>query len=189
LSSSFHGVILKIQEKRAPNLTHWQTQTAKASTGHGDNSAGNASVAERRAAIALFARATLSELQKGLEAPGANGYAAIREPETGLVMVRGRIGGDGAPFNLGEAAVTRAAVRIPSGETGFSYLLGRDHDKARLAALCDALWQNARTRGFIEAHVLGPVGARLSAERDATRGRTEATRVGFTTLVRGEDAA
>lgn len=138
--------------------------------------------------MALYARATLTELKEALKAPDAAGHAAIREPETGLVMVRGRIGGDGAPFNLGEATVTRAAVRLASGDTGFSYLLGRDHEKARLAALCDALWQDARTRGFIEAYVLGPVGARLCTERDAARARAEATRVVFTTLVRGEDA-
>ena len=64
-----------------------------------------------------------------------------RQAESGLVMVRGRIGGDGAPFNLGEATVTRAAVRLASGEIGFGYVLGRDHEKARLIALCDALLQ------------------------------------------------
>ena len=61
-------------------------------------------------------------------------------------MVRGRIGGDGAPFNVGEATVTRAAVRLASGEIGFGYVLGRDHEKARLIALCDALLQTDRYR-------------------------------------------
>ena len=46
-------------------------------------------------------------------------YEELRTAETGLVMLRGRIGGDGAPFNLGEATVTRAAVRLASGEVGF----------------------------------------------------------------------
>ena len=54
-------------------------------------------------------------------------------------MLRGRIGGDGAPFNFGEATVSRCAVRLATGETGFGYVLGRDHEKARLIALCDAL--------------------------------------------------
>ena len=44
-------------------------------------------------------------------------------------MLRGRIGGDGAPFNLGEASVTRAAVQIASGEVGIAYILGRDEKK------------------------------------------------------------
>ncbi len=66
----------------------------------------------------------------------------LREAEHGLVMVRGRIGGDGAPFNLGEATVSRAAVRLASGELGFGYTLGRDREKARMIALCDALVQS-----------------------------------------------
>jgi alpha-D-ribose 1-methylphosphonate 5-triphosphate synthase subunit PhnG len=102
-------------------------------------------------------------------------------------MVRGRIGGDGAPFNLGEATVTRAAVRMESGEVGFSYLLGRDHPKARLAAVCDALWQSARSRDAIERHVLAPIRMRLEAERTQKREQAAATRVDFFTLVRGED--
>ena len=57
------------------------------------------------------------------------------------MMVRGRIGGDGAPFNLGEATVSRAAVRLATGEIGFGYALGRDRQKAQMIALCDALIQ------------------------------------------------
>ena len=114
-------------------------------------------------------------------------YVELRVPETGLVMLRGRIGGDGAPFNLGEATVTRAAVRIPSGEVGFGYVLGRDQNKARLSALCDALWQNADYRDALERDVLAPIRTRAAAERAHQRGQTAATRVDFFTLVRGED--
>jgi alpha-D-ribose 1-methylphosphonate 5-triphosphate synthase subunit PhnG len=102
------------------------------------------------------------------------------------VMLRGRVGGDGARFNLGEATVTRAAVRMESGEVGFSYLLGRDHDKARLAAVCDALWQSG-CRDAIERHVLAPIRGRLERERAEKREQAAATRVDFFTLVRGED--
>src|SRR5580700_8521516 len=63
----------------------------------------------------------------------------VRAGESGMVMVRGRIGGDGAPFNLGEATVSRAAVRLASGETGVGYVLGRDRQKAQMIALCDAM--------------------------------------------------
>jgi alpha-D-ribose 1-methylphosphonate 5-triphosphate synthase subunit PhnG len=114
-------------------------------------------------------------------------YAELRAPETGLVMLRGRIGGDGAPFNLGEASVTRAAVQIESGEVGIAYILGRDEKKARLSAICDALWQSKRYRGVVEQRVLGPIRTRLDAERDRERAKTAATRVDFFTLVRGED--
>jgi len=70
-------------------------------------------------------------------------------------MVRGRIGGDGAPFNLGEATVSRAAVRLATGEVGFGYVLGRDRQKARMIALCDALVQSNEFAEAVETKVLG----------------------------------
>jgi alpha-D-ribose 1-methylphosphonate 5-triphosphate synthase subunit PhnG len=146
-------------------------------------------IAARRQAMAVYAEASSAELQCGLAAVGQSDHIDLRKPETGLVMIRGRIGGDGAPFNLGEATVTRAAVRIASGKTGYSYILGRDHEKARLAALCDALWQDEMAYQAIETHVLAPVRARLAREREEALKRTAATRVDFFTLVRGEDAA
>jgi alpha-D-ribose 1-methylphosphonate 5-triphosphate synthase subunit PhnG len=141
----------------------------------------------RRAAMALLAQAQAGEIERGLAAVvDAPRYVELRPVATGLVMVRGRIGGDGAPFNLGEATVTRAAVRMETGEVGFSYLLGRDHDKARLAAVCDALWQSER-RDAIERNVLAPIRTRLARERAEKREQAAATRVDFFTLVRGED--
>ncbi|WP_252492084.1 phosphonate C-P lyase system protein PhnG, partial [Escherichia coli] len=77
----------------------------------------------------------IAECLRSIDVPA---HEALREPENGLVMVRGRIGGDGAPFNLGEATVSRAAVRLATGEVGFGYTLGRDLAKARMIALCDA---------------------------------------------------
>ena len=134
--------------------------------------------------MALLGQARTSEIAQGLKAVAPSlHYVELRPVATGLVMLRGRIGGDGAPFNLGEATVTRAAVRLDSGETGFSYALGRDHDKARLAALC----QSAARQAEIERHVLAPIRARLARERQEKRERSAATRVDFFTLVRGED--
>jgi alpha-D-ribose 1-methylphosphonate 5-triphosphate synthase subunit PhnG len=146
------------------------------------------SVVGRRAAMATLADARASEIACGLAALGGDiAYVELRPIETGLVMLQGRIGGDGAAFNLGEATVTRASVRIPSGEVGFSYVLGRDHQKARLAAVCDALWQNPSCREPVERHVLAPIKARQESERARQRVQTAATRVDFFTLVRGED--
>jgi alpha-D-ribose 1-methylphosphonate 5-triphosphate synthase subunit PhnG len=147
-------------------------------------------IADRKAAMAVLAEATAAELARGLaEFETLPEHADLRAAETGLVMVRGRVGGDGAPFNLGEATVTRAAVQLATGEIGYSYALGRDAGKARLAALCDALWQSDRHRPALEQHVLAPVRDRLHAERTETRARTAATKVDFFTLVRGENAA
>jgi alpha-D-ribose 1-methylphosphonate 5-triphosphate synthase subunit PhnG len=145
-------------------------------------------VVARRVAMATLADAPASEIACGLAALGNDiDHMELRPVETGLVMLQGRIGGDGAAFNLGEATVTRATVRIPSGEVGFSCVLGRDHQKARLAALCDALWQNPVSRDPVERNVLAPIRARQESERARQRAQTAATRVDFFALVRGED--
>ena len=147
-------------------------------------------IAARRRAMALVARARRDELARPIaERWPDHGARALKPVESGLVMLRGRIGGDGAPFNLGEATVTRAVVELPTGERGFAHILGRDAEKARLAAIVDALWQRAAERGDVETIVLSPIAERLAAEAAKTRAETAATRVDFFTLVRGEDAA
>ena len=110
----------------------------------------------------------------------------LREPENGIVMVRGRIGGDGAPFNFGEATVSRAAVRLASGVVGFGYTLGRDRQKARMIALCDALVQSDEFADALETNVLAPLRSAMASERNQRAAETAATRVDFYTLVRGE---
>jgi alpha-D-ribose 1-methylphosphonate 5-triphosphate synthase subunit PhnG len=138
--------------------------------------------------MAVLADAHTGEIEQGLlSLADPVEHVELRPAETGLVMLRGRIGGDGAPFNFGEATVTRAAVQIASGEVGFAYILGRDQKKARLCAVCDALWQSKRHRDAVERRVLAPIVARLEAERGEARAQTAATRVDFLTLVRGED--
>jgi len=143
---------------------------------------------DRRAAMAVLAQAARDEIAAGLAALGATpAHEEVRPAETGLVMVRGRIGGDGAPFNLGETTVTRCAVQLASGEIGFGYVLGRDPDKARLAALTDALWQSADHRAAVERDVLAPLRARQQERLARTREETAATKVDFFTLVRGDN--
>ncbi len=144
--------------------------------------------AARKAAMAAFAQASADDLQRLSEASGLSMVAeSLRGPETGLVTVRGRIGGGGAPFNTGEATVTRATVRIASGRVGHAYALGRDKEKVRLAAVLDALWCEDGTRPIVETQIVAPLNA-LLAEADALRhAETAATKVDFFTLVRGED--
>jgi alpha-D-ribose 1-methylphosphonate 5-triphosphate synthase subunit PhnG len=109
----------------------------------------------------------------------------IRGPETGLIMLRGRTGGGGAPFNLGEATVSRASVRIETGEIGHGYCLGRDTEKAKLIAILDALFQ--REPENIEFAVLRPLRDAAHAADQKLREETAATKVDFFTMVRGED--
>jgi alpha-D-ribose 1-methylphosphonate 5-triphosphate synthase subunit PhnG len=142
--------------------------------------------AQRRAAMAVLAHSGAAEIARHLDAIALPAHENLREPENGLVMVRGRIGGDGAPFNLGEATVSRAAVRLSTGEVGFGYTLGRDQQKACMIALCDALIQTADHADSLEAQVLAPLRAAMISERNRRAAETAATRVDFYTLVRGE---
>lgn len=112
----------------------------------------------------------------------------VRSPETGLVMLRGRIGGDGAAFNVGEATVTRAVVQLQTGELGYSYMLGRSPERARMAAMLDAVSQTSEAaHDQIVRALLNPVAERVAAEARAQDEKTAATRVDFFTLARGED--
>jgi alpha-D-ribose 1-methylphosphonate 5-triphosphate synthase subunit PhnG len=141
----------------------------------------------RRGAMALLASSSAAEIEEHLHSiEGLPRHEEIRAPESGLLMVRGRIGGDGAPFNFGEVTVSRAAVRLESGETGFGYVLGREHAKVGLIALCDALIQCKQHRLALEHHVFVPIRAHQEAVRRLQAERTAATKVEFFTLVRGE---
>ena len=142
--------------------------------------------AARKAAIDTLSAASAQQLESLWHALGITPeYRLVRGPETGLVMIRVRAGGGGSPFNLGEATVTRATVRLASGEVGHSYALGRDGEKAVRAALLDALWQREPER--IETEVLEPL-RNAAAEADGkVRAETAATRVNFFTMVRGDD--
>jgi alpha-D-ribose 1-methylphosphonate 5-triphosphate synthase subunit PhnG len=142
--------------------------------------------ARRKAAMAVLAHSDAAAIAACLDAIELPPYENLREPENGLVMVRGRIGGDGAPFNLGEATVSRAAVRLSTGEVGFGYTLGRDPQKARMIALCDALLQSSEFADTIEAGLLAPLRAGVISEQNRKAAETAATRVDFYTLVRGE---
>lgn len=144
--------------------------------------------AERQRLMKLCAHATLPELRACLDAlGGAPSFELIRAPEVGLVMLRGRTGGDGAPFNVGEASVTRAVVRLESGELGFSYLLGRVPEQAKLAALLDAIGQGPDGIARVEGVLVRTVASRAEQETSTRRAESAATRVQFFTLVRGED--
>jgi alpha-D-ribose 1-methylphosphonate 5-triphosphate synthase subunit PhnG len=141
----------------------------------------------RKRAMGLLARASTAELQAGWQAiePKPDVHP-VRGPETGLVMVRGRVGGGGDPFNLGEATVSRATVRLTSGEIGHGQLLGNDREKARLAAIFDALHQRPEHRSIVD-QLIDAVESRIHAEDRKHAEQTAATRVDFFTMVRGDN--
>ncbi len=110
----------------------------------------------------------------------------LRPPEIGAVMVQGRTGAIGQPFNLGEMTVTRCALRLASGVIGHAHVQGRDKAHATRAAIVDALMQTDQAAP-LAATVLAPLQAEETARRAARAEKAAATRVEFFTLVRGED--
>ena len=98
--------------------------------------------------MAVLARADAGALQARLgDVPR---YTVLRGPEAGLVMVRGRAGGGGAPFNLGEMTATRCTVRTDTGLVGHAYVAGRNERLAELAAVVGHVptvqWTHSRKR-------------------------------------------
>ena len=113
-------------------------------------------------------------------------WSYLRRPETGMVMLRGRAGGSGQRFNLGEMTMTRCSVRLPDGRVGHGYVAGRRQDHATTAALVDALMQDEAARPALEAAIIEPLTLEADAKRDIAARKTAATKVDFFTMVRGE---
>ena len=136
--------------------------------------------------MGVLAKADAARLAALLDGLGPRpGFSWLRTPEIGAVMVRGRAGGTGAPFNLGEMTVTRCALRLDDGRVGHAYIPGRDKAHAETAAICDALLQGAEGPR-LQAEVIAPLKAEADAARRQEAARAEATKVDFFTMVRGE---
>jgi len=133
--------------------------------------------AARRRWMSVLARARADELGERLGA--LPDYRVLRGPEAGLVMVRGRTGGAGAPFNLGEMTATRCSVRTDTGHVGHAYVAGRDERLAELAALADALLQDPTRQPALLANLIEPLAAAQQTRRDAVAAKAAATRVQF----------
>ncbi len=137
----------------------------------------------------LLALATADELAEARKAlPEMPDFVPLRPAETGLAMVRGRAGGTGMAFNLGEMTVTRCAVRLEGGQMGVSYLAGRDSRRAESAALFDGLLQ-AGVATHVSSALLQRVSSRLATEAERRAREADATRVEFFTMVREQSNA
>ena len=133
--------------------------------------------------MGVLARADAASILARLaEVPALPAHARQRGPETGLVMTRGRQGGDGAPFNLGEMTVTRCSVRLADGTVGHAYVAGRDARQAELAALLDAALQDPSRRAPLLAAVIEPLAAEQAARAEREAAKAAATRVEFFTM-------
>jgi alpha-D-ribose 1-methylphosphonate 5-triphosphate synthase subunit PhnG len=141
------------------------------------------STAARKRWLSVLAKAQRAELADAVGAlPALPSYRFLRQPEAGLAMVRGRIGGTGGPFNLGEMTLTRCAVQLDGGGApGIGYVAGRDSRHAELVALLDALLQR---HGLGLDSIVDRLEAAQSARRQRTQAEVAATKVDFFTMVR-----
>ncbi|MNO66251.1 Alpha-D-ribose 1-methylphosphonate 5-triphosphate synthase subunit PhnG [compost metagenome] len=134
--------------------------------------------------FALTPRATLERHWQALALDCQ--HRALRGPEIGLAMLRGRVGGRGNAFNLGEMTVVRASVVLDDGTLGHGWVAGRDRRHAELIALLDACAQKPEWAARIDHELLQPLEAELAARHAETSRKAAATRVDFFTLVRGD---
>ncbi|MEL6160880.1 MAG: phosphonate C-P lyase system protein PhnG [Cyanobacteria bacterium J06623_5] len=152
-------------------------------------------LAARKSWMATLAKAPLKELEALVcQLEQLPDYRFLRSPETGLAMVRGRAGGVGGAFNLGEMTLTRCVVQLPCEQaeraespiTGFGYVGGRSHRHAELAALCDGLMQHRDWRSRVQSAVIEPLAVMAQRKREQQQQQTAATKVDFFTMLRGE---
>jgi len=140
---------------------------------------------ERQRWLSILAKAPADRLQTLWEAIGPiPAYAVLRKPEIGLVMVKGRISGSGAPFAAGEMTVTRAAVRLQTGQLGIGYVGGRHPRQAEIVAAIDALGQLPEWRQPLEDKIVTPLEQEAEARCRLRASKAAATKVDFFTVAR-----
>jgi len=137
----------------------------------------------RQTWLSILARASAAEISLHLaDAPALPAFSHLRLPESGMAMVRGRMGGGGAPFNLGEMTITRCSIRDAEGRVGHGYAAGRDTAQVELIARLDAALQDETLYPDYEAAVLSPLAKAQAARRAGVESRAAATEVKFFTL-------
>lgn len=145
-------------------------------------------MSERRARLGVLAQAPSTLLHETWQAMNLDPeFELLRGPQTGLVSLRGRIGGGGAPFPFGDATATRASVRLKDGRTGHAMALGRDENRVIVSAVVDALCQDEDQAAIIDDQLLRPLADAIGERDREAAAQVAATRVDFFTMVRGED--
>ena len=114
-------------------------------------------------------------------------FETIRPAEVGLTQVRGRMGGTGSQFNVGDMTITRCVVRSDQGHYGHSYIIGRNKDHATRAAQLDAMLQDQAHQKTMIEHIIQPLEHVLDQQQAEKAKDVAQTKVNFFTLVRGED--
>ena len=141
----------------------------------------------RRHWLSVLAKTTPERIEALFEAlPAQPAWTEIRPADSGMVMVRGRVGGDGNRFNMGEITMTRGAVRLANGVTGLGYVQGRSRRHAELTAVLDAMLRSPELNEVVTREVVEPLAMEQAATRESRARKAAATKVEFFTMVRGE---
>jgi alpha-D-ribose 1-methylphosphonate 5-triphosphate synthase subunit PhnG len=141
-------------------------------------------IANRQHWMSVLARADLNDLETYWQnLPNRPNFRHLRKPEIGMAMVRGRTGGTGSPFNLGEITLTRCVVELAGGAQGFGYVTGRSRRHAELAALLDGMMCENSSRHRSE--LIQPLHEQWLARRHEASRKAATTKVNFMTMVRG----
>lgn len=141
--------------------------------------------AARQAWLSVLAKSERSAIEAALGGRALPEAVLLRPAEIGLVMVRGRAGGSGQRFNLGEMPVTRCSVQSDAGHVGHGYVQGRDKARAELAARLDAALQDSAWREALTDAVIEPLAIALREKTTTIEAKAAATKVDFFTMVRG----
>lgn len=141
---------------------------------------------DRQQWLSTLAKAPAEQLIQRWQTLGLQtDFSWVRPPETGTVMVQGRSGSNGNPFNLGETTVTRCSLSLADETVGHGYIQGRNKKAAQIVALCDALLQQHHVD--VMESIVKPLAAEQLKEKETIKRKAAATKVDFFTLVRGED--
>ena len=142
---------------------------------------------QRQQWMSVLAKSSSQELEDAWqEMPEMPEYRHLHKPETGSIMVRGRAGGSGIRFNLGEVTATRCTIQIVKGHVGSAYVMGRDHRHAELAAIFDALLQDPLHHPEISNRVVSKLKVSYDKSKEEISKKSAATKADFFTMVRGE---
>jgi alpha-D-ribose 1-methylphosphonate 5-triphosphate synthase subunit PhnG len=140
----------------------------------------------RKSWLAVLARAERVKLEEAVAGLSPRPrWRVVKPAESGLAMVRGRAGGTGQQFNIGEMSVVRCVVQVEGGAVGVGYVAGRDKRKAELVAVLDALLQDGPFVERLRRDVVAPLAKRQDAARQQVLAKAAATKVDFFTMVRG----
>jgi alpha-D-ribose 1-methylphosphonate 5-triphosphate synthase subunit PhnG len=113
-------------------------------------------------------------------------HDVLRPPEIGTVMVRGRAGATGAPFNLGEMTVTRATVRLAERRGRPRPCAGARQGRRACRRPDRRALRGGRGGGAGGGHP-APLRAEAEAAKPSRAAKAAATKVEFFTMVRGEN--